>query len=175
MEAKTTQTNQTQGANEMITPTKDHHSCRCWSVDTGRLVDGDPVFGPCGANTRREFAPGHDAKHKGVLIRLHLEGRPYLRDVNGGLATVDPMDVATARQWQHFLRDASLRAEAKASKPKSTAATQTRRIPSSVKVGRWTHGVTRVVASAGDTWTVEYKTAKGEAKEITVSESKLEF
>lgn len=168
---------------------KEFHLCRCFAVETGetyeQIVDnntgatedtGVPIYGACSANTRREFAPGHDAKLKGALIKAYRNGTEYHYTDGGMLISCDPIEEARKRGWSHFLVAPSGKVASRVTeaKPVSTA-TKGHRIPSSVKVGRWTHGVTKVVASAGDTWTVQYKTAKGETKEITVNESKLEF
>lgn len=167
---------------------KEFHLCRCFAVETGetyeQIVDNDtgatkdtgvPIYGPCSANTRREFAPGHDAKLKGALIKAYRNGTEYHYSDGGMLVSCDPVEEARKRGWSHFLVAPSgkVASRVEKTKPVSTAATHERVIPSAVKVGRWEYGVTKVVAETRDAMTVEYKTAKGETKTITVDRSKL--
>lgn len=85
-------------------------ACKCNTERVGG-TDESPVFGPCGAQTKRDFAPGHDARLKGLLIRLYVAGQSY--QVKGQPAQ-DPMDVARERQWGGYLTDAKVREERRA-------------------------------------------------------------
>jgi hypothetical protein len=95
--------------------------CKCHTTQVGD-VNGTPQFGPCGAETKRDFAPGHDARLKGLLIRLHVASQVYLVR---GQSPQDPMDVARERQWGGYLTAAKdregRRAVAKVNRDKAAA------------------------------------------------------
>jgi hypothetical protein len=79
--------------------------------------EGTQVYGPCGATTSATFAPGHDAKLKGLLIRLHRQGAEYHYRDGALLISTSPMNHAEKFGWQRFLTDAKPKAEHKP-KPK---------------------------------------------------------
>ena len=93
--------------------------CQCFSQVEYTLDEEDgydvpqPVYGPCGEETTREFRQGHDAKLKSVLIALNRAGMEYHR-VDGGLLMSDtPLGVAQARGWERFMTPAKPKAERK--------------------------------------------------------------
>lgn len=89
--------------------------CQCFALPFGEVDDGEtPVFIYCGADTMGTFAPGHDAKLKGVLIRAFLNGQTYDVRNDGHLTSSDPMTVAKERHWEAFLNEAKVREERKA-------------------------------------------------------------
>lgn len=96
-------------------------ACKCNTERVGGTDDA-PIFGPCGAQTKRDFAPGHDARLKGLLIRLHVLGQDY--QVKGQPAR-KPLDVAKERQWGGYLTAAadrdSRRSVAKANRAAAAA------------------------------------------------------
>lgn len=94
---------------------KEKVACKCNTTQLSVDANGVPTFGPCGEQTSRDFAPGHDARLKGALIRLHVAGHAYKVK---GQADQSPLDVAKTRQWGGYLTGAAeregRRAEAKA-------------------------------------------------------------
>lgn len=97
---------------------KPEHPCQCYAEflyfqDADHEGDEIPVYGPCGRTTRRQFAIGHDAKLKSVLIRLYRAGDPYLVLQDGVLTDKDPRQVAAERGWERFLTPAKPKPEPK--------------------------------------------------------------
>lgn len=105
---------------------KPEHPCQC-NTEHLYFQDADdengeiPVYGPCGRTTRRQFAIGHDAKLKSVLIKLNRAGHPYLVVQGGVLTDKDPRQVAADRGWERFLTPAKPKAELKAKAKKAPA------------------------------------------------------
>lgn len=98
--------------------------CQCFAQPFGEPDDDEtPMFTYCGADTMGTFAPGHDAKLKGVLIRAFLNGQSYDVRNDGHLTSYDPMTVAKERHWEAFLNEAKVREERKveAAAAKATA------------------------------------------------------
>src|SRR5688572_1368944 len=108
--------------------------CKCNTTQVGEQ-NGTPVYGPCGSETRRDFAPGHDARLKGVLIKLHVAGQDYLVK---GQAARKPMDVARERQWGGYLTAAAEREtrRAKAKEGRDAAAAERKAEAAKVKAVR---------------------------------------
>lgn len=97
----------------------------------------------CTATTRRTFAPGHDAKLKGFLIRAGRDGM-HVREVGRGVAhDQHPTQVADRFGFGHMVRDGIARV-AKPRKAAKVAAPRTVR----GKVGRWVYEGT-VTAGGG--------------------------
>ena len=76
--------------------------CRCvveLDDQTGAPA-GVTLVGPCGRTTGRDFAPGHDARTKGTLVRAALAGATLaLVAADGTTAPVDPTALAVALDW----------------------------------------------------------------------------
>lgn len=108
------------------------HACACSgfkAVDAaGRVV----ATTGCSASTKRTFAPGHDARLKGFLIRAGREGN-LVRTPEGGSDQV-AVRVAERFGFAQMVRDGIARV-APVRKAKKVAA------PAKVvgKVGRWTY------------------------------------
>ena len=94
--------------------------CQCFSHVEHYLDQEDgydvpqPVYGPCGQETAREFRQGHDAKLKSVLIALNRAGMEYHRVSGGMLVSGSPLEVAQARGWERFMTPPKPKAERKA-------------------------------------------------------------
>ena len=128
-----------------------------------------PVYGVCGATTRRIYAPGHDAKLKGVLIRQYVADQPYIVEDGGLLIHGSPYEVARQLGWTHFLDAAKERADQAASVRQARKARKAG-LPTIVKVGRWEYPIVKVLGEFEDNMIeVEYKTTKGVLKTATVS------
>lgn len=93
---------------------KTMNACECFSVEVGRTADDEPIFGSCGEQTARRFAPGHDAKLKGALILCAVNGWSYNVQDGGSLTAYDPRKVADVRGWSHFIDRAVERSAARA-------------------------------------------------------------
>lgn len=180
----------TKGKPEM---TKPYKPCECRAVfaynitlgDTPEaLKDGDDpntlvsnVYQACGAETRRTFAPGHDAKLKGVLINEYRAGRDYAFVDGSLLVHVDPMTKATELGWAHFLTESAPK-PVKASKPKAEKATKASKQakpgfhPVRVKIGRWVYDAA-VEAEDVNALTVTYRDKKGNLHTADVQRSQL--
>lgn len=104
--------------------TKTERPCQCYTEEQyvlgeendGGFPAGVPVYGQCGRTTRRQFAIGHDAKLKSVLIKLNRADLPYMVLQGGMLTDKDPAQVAAERGWERFLTPAKPKAEPKAKK-----------------------------------------------------------
>lgn len=81
-----------------------------------------PVYGQCGRTTRNEFAQGHDAKLKSVLIQCFRAGVDYAYIDGSILNRVDPMEVAKQRGWEHLITPAKPKKERKPKAAKADAA-----------------------------------------------------
>ena len=133
--------------------------CRCFTQDTGSTTpeDGAPIYGQCSGNTRHFFAPGHDARLKGVLQRLYRSGQEYHYNDGSMLITVDPLEMAKQLGWLHLM-----------DRPTSGPKAKRDKTPTEVKVGRWTYKIDSIIESLGDEVQVSYVTKKGERKIATV-------
>lgn len=145
--------------------------CSCYSI--AHYEQDQLEFHSCGAQTRRTFAPGHDAKLKGTLIRLHRAGLPYVRIVNGTRQEIEPMQHAKLYGWGHLLT-AQAKRGVKLPTEKAAKATEARPVedlplhqpqakangPVEVKVGRWWYDVVSYEVLEGGGFEIEY-TRKG--------------
>lgn len=162
-------------------------NCSCFTVtDWSKAGTDELVFHSCGAETRGTFAPGHDAKLKGVLQRLHRAGLDYSRQMGGSVQTLEPMAVAAEFGWEHFLRTEPKRGVKVPGQKaeKAPKATKTRPVedlplhepvapvaqlegPTQVKVGRWWYDVVRNTPLVGGGFEVEYTRKGHEASAYT--------
>lgn len=134
-------------------------------------ADGSTYHTNCTQDTKRTFAPGHDARLKGFLIRAAVLGQK----VRIGTKTLHPMEVANSHgfgyQVQAGIDNATSRAANKKTKPaaasKPRALASVKALPSkpktfleqaaTAKVGRWVkHGM-----YDHDARTFTYTDAKG--------------
>lgn len=75
------------------------NECQCNAEPT--KTEG--VYAACGRLTAGKFAPGHDAKLKGVLIKAVRAGQPYKTISAGGRVTnQDPHQVAKSHGWSKY-------------------------------------------------------------------------
>ena len=128
------------------------HACACSGFKAVDIV-GTVRTTSCNATTRRIFAPGHDARLKGFLIRAGREGLLIQTPEGGDL--LDAMQVADRFGFGHMVRDGIARNTKKVAKkaqPKVTA-----------KVGRWFYE--GFVTEGGALFS--YTDAKGNSKTAT--------
>lgn len=129
----------------------------------------------CTATTTRDFAPGHDAKLKSLLIRAGVQGHS-VRYNQGGVAYISSAEDAAAKlPFGYMILDGIKRgqekAAAKADKPKrarkakDTGGTD---VPHRIKVGRWEYDGT-VDSKTG----VASYTSKGELKTAAPGKFKI--
>lgn len=119
----------------------DRTACAC-SLVVAIDAAGRETRTGCTATTKRTFAPGHDARLKGFLIRAGRDGL-HVREVGLGVAhETTPAKFADRYGFGHMVRDGIAR-PAKVRKAKAVA-------PRTVigKVGRWTYEGT-VTANGG--------------------------
>lgn len=110
----------------------------------------------CTAETTRTFAPGHDAKLKGFLIRAGREGR--MIRVLGEPVEITPQAAAARFGFGHMVAEGIAR-PARTKKAKADAAPAAPELVAA-KVGRWTYE--GVILAAGDgTPVFRYTNAKG--------------
>ncbi|MEU3199457.1 hypothetical protein [Streptomyces sp. NPDC006996] len=148
MAAKTTAAKTAQAEADELKP------CECAAFDAlpANLTEADLERGDyevfttgCAATTKRQFAPGHDAKLKSFLIKHGAAGHDIRRN-EGGVATSASADKHAARYaFAHMVTAGVKRAEAKAAeKAERTAARAAKKVapkaPKKVtaKVGRAT-------------------------------------
>ncbi|MEU2070418.1 hypothetical protein [Streptomyces anulatus] len=133
-------------------------TCSQFATEDGRTTG-------CAAETKRLFAPGHDAKLKSFLIRMGAEGTEVIRTVDGLASSADASTHAAKFAFGHMVAAGITRAEGKAAAKAERAAARAARkaAPKTVtaKVGRWT----REGVVDGDTFT--YTDAKGATKTTT--------
>lgn len=113
--------------------------CSC-SLFVAVAADGTTTRTGCTATTRRTFAPGHDARLKGFLIRAGRDGL-LIRTPEGGADQV-AAKVADRFGFGHMVRDGI----ARVAKPRKAAKVAPRTVIG--KVGRWTYEGT-VTANGG--------------------------
>lgn len=117
-------------------------ACTC-SVVTARTEDGKTLTTGCTATTKRTFAPGHDARLKGFLIRNGAEGNTVRLGDNGPAQTAQ--QVADGFGFGHMVADgiqrAAAREFARTLRETVKAAKKSHETPREVtcKVGRWTY------------------------------------
>lgn len=118
----------------------------------------------CTAETRRTFAPGHDARLKGFLIRAGVQG-DLIRTPEGG-ADQTAEKVAERFGFGHMVREGIARGAerefARTLREVAKAGKASHKTPAKVsaKVGRWTYeGVITDSPEHGPQFT--YTTAKG--------------
>lgn len=155
--ANAAQTPMGQGA-EVATAAPTTHPCACGGV-TFRSFGKDEVR-TCRATTKRTFAPGHDAKLKGELIRRELAGDVV---VLASGEVVSPTYYASRFGFADMVQDGVRRgiAKAQAKAAKKAAKGQTAKVVKSedeaakadelvvkAKVGRWEYF--GIVLAAGD-------------------------
>lgn len=144
-------------ANTNTAKTTAPHACDCGgykAIDASGTV---VVTTGCNATTRRTFAPGHDARMKGFLIRAGREGM-LIRTPEGGDDQL-PAKVAERFGFAQMVRDGIARVR----KDKKVAA------PAKVvgKVGRWTYEGT--VTAGGKIFTyTDRKGAQLMAEKFTI-------
>lgn len=114
------------------------HLCACGGF-VAVAADGTEVRTNCTAVTKRTFAPGHDARLKGFLIRAGREDK-LVRTPEGGADQL-PAKVADRFGFGHMVRDGIARKATKA--PAKAVPTIVR-----AKVGRWIYEGT-VTANGG--------------------------
>lgn len=137
-------------------------ACACAKVAV-RTETGEVRTTGCTAETRRTFAPGHDARLKGFLIRAGVEGH----DVKVGEDEVrDAQAVADQFGFGYMVAEGIKRGAERAFKAElramAKAAKKSHETPKQVtcKVGRWTYeGVITDDPMHGPKFT--YTTAKG--------------
>lgn len=117
-------------------------ACTCSKI-VAFTEDGTLRTTGCTATTTREFAPGHDAKLKGFLIRSGAEGYRVRVGNDGQMETaqsvagrfafgymvIDGIKKAQDRAFQKLLAETVEQAEATHETPREVTA----------KVGRWTY------------------------------------
>lgn len=117
-------------------------ACTC-SIVIATDEDGKQLTTGCTATTKRTFAPGHDARLKGFLIRNGAEGHAVRLGDTGEAQTAQ--QVADGFGFGHMVADGIRRAEARAFaamvRETKKAAKKTHETPREVtaKVGRWTY------------------------------------
>lgn len=87
--------------------------CGCYSV-----VDGSGVHTSCGRLVKGKFAPGHDAKLKGMLIRAAAAGEQFKTKDGTKVTSRDPLAFAKELGWEALIQKGIAVAKAKADRPK---------------------------------------------------------
>lgn len=88
--------------------------CGCYSN-----IDKNGVHTSCGRLVKGKFAPGHDAKLKGMLIRAAVAGEQFkTQDKGGKVVSHDPKAFAKELGWEAQIAKGLATAAAKANKPK---------------------------------------------------------
>ncbi|WP_200308843.1 hypothetical protein [Streptomyces adelaidensis] len=111
-------------------------TCSQFATEDGRTTG-------CQAETKRLFAPGHDAKLKSFLIRMGAEGTEVIRTVDGIASSADASTHAAKFAFGHMVAAGITRAETKAAEKAERAAARAARkakAPAKItaKVGRAT-------------------------------------
>lgn len=106
------------------------HACACSGFKAVDAAGNVVATTGCIASTKRTFAPGHDARMKGFLIRAGREGN-LVRTPEGG-DDLPAAKVADRFGFAHMVRDGIARKAAKrVAKPQAKKVT--------AKVGRWVY------------------------------------
>ena len=82
-------------------------TCQCGTNHLRTDDDGTLVFGQCDAKTSRTFAPGHDARLKGLLLRLSRAGYTYVLEDGGNRVELDPTTELANRGWDKPAKSAA--------------------------------------------------------------------
>lgn len=107
---KPTTNKPTQGARVMAKEAS--NLCGCYSE-----VDSKGVRTSCGRLVKGKFAPGHDAKLKGALIRAAAAGEKFVTKDGTKVTTRDPMQFATELGWGALIAKGVAVATEKANRP----------------------------------------------------------
>ncbi|MEV6531024.1 hypothetical protein AB0M86_15710 [Streptomyces sp. NPDC051639] len=97
-------------------------ACTCSQFAT---ADGSTTG--CKAETKRQFAPGHDAKLKSFLIKAGAEGTEVIRTVDGIASPADASTHAAKFAFGHMVAAGITRAEVKAAEKAERAAARAAR------------------------------------------------
>lgn len=124
----------------------------------GHTAERDLFVEYCGQPCSREFAQGHDAKLKGLLIRAHRAGQEIHVVDGGGLVSASPANLAAQRGWDRFLA---------APEPRRPPGSKREPVRGTARVGRWSYPAT-VVGQVGERLVVEYTTKAGGVKRVEV-------
>ena len=116
----TTKQNQTSTIKDVFTERKMHkegnNPCICTEANVAENEPGVWAFTTetCKDHTRRAFAQGHDARHKGNLIRAHRAGVnvKITNATTGVTVTATPLEWAALREWERFLTEGKENAKA---------------------------------------------------------------
>lgn len=133
--------------------------CACSQVSliaydaTGNAESAEHITTGCDETTKRTFAPGHDARLKGLLIRGAIEGHEAAFSDGGMLTSMDPIALAESFGfgWQvkQGLQNGLAKAEAKAARQAAKAAkVPAQKKPKAKKAKAVTPAVTVVDADA---------------------------
>ncbi len=120
--------------------------CQCGRFAVVK-ADGTRVRTGCTRTTKRLFAPGHDAKLKGILIRAGVAGEQVVREGEGNNGFTDPVKWGYSFGFGHMVEAGIKLARDKAAAKKSAKAKAGDTIVEVVevvqfvkaKVGRWTY------------------------------------
>lgn len=112
--------------------------CACSSVSAFD-ADENEYFLECNATTARTFAPGHDARLKGFLIRHGAAGNEVRYEEGGMAVSTLAEKVGDRYGFGHLVRAGIERAAAKefAKILRQTAKKQAKPVIVQAKVGRW--------------------------------------
>ncbi|MFC7825621.1 hypothetical protein [Streptomyces sp. NPDC057375] len=148
-------------AAKTATATAEPTRCECsrYELEDGRTTG-------CQAETKRLFAPGHDAKLKSFLIRAGAAGEMVTRVAEDGHRTSGQADSLAAKFTFGYMVKAGItrsrdKAAEKAARAAQRKAKKTAPKKVTAKVGRWE----RTGTVEGDTFT--YTDAKGATKTTT--------
>lgn len=164
-------------ANKTTAQADELKPCECAAYDAlpADLTDADLESGDfevlttgCTATTKRQFAPGHDAKLKSALIKWGALGLDIRRSEGGVATSASAAKHASRYAFAHMVTAGVQRAEAKAAEKARKAEERAARKAApkkpkkvTAKVGRWE----RTGTVEGDTFT--YTDAKGATKTTT--------
>ncbi|MEU9187565.1 hypothetical protein AB0D14_24095 [Streptomyces sp. NPDC048484] len=95
-------------------------TCSQFATEDGRTTG-------CAAETKRLFAPGHDAKLKSFLIKAGAEGVEVIRTVDGIASSADAATHAAKFAFGHMVAAGITRAEGKAAEKAERAAARAAR------------------------------------------------
>ncbi|MEW1922408.1 hypothetical protein [Streptomyces sp. NPDC088360] len=95
-------------------------TCSQFATEDGRTTG-------CAAETKRLFAPGHDAKLKSFLIKAGAEGVEVIRTVDGIASPADASTHAAKFAFGHMVAAGITRAETKAAEKAERAAARAAR------------------------------------------------
>ncbi len=107
------------------TPTLATHRCECsrWliaSTDDQNSELQEIETTNCATLTRKQFAPGHDAKLKALLVRSYEMDKQILRRGVDALTTYpDPIEASAGFGFRHQVRRAMVRIDAERSRKAS--------------------------------------------------------